>query len=34
MENEDDWDDAIMFNQNEEIPDPDEHESTPTPSSN
>ncbi len=30
MENEDDGDDAIKFNWNEEIPDPDEHESTPT----
>ncbi len=28
MENEDDGDDTIMFNWNEEVPDPDEHEST------
>ncbi len=34
MENEDDEDDAIMFNWNEEVSDPGEHISTPTPSSN
>ncbi len=34
MKNEDNGDEAIIFNWNEEVPDADEHKSTSTPSSN